>query len=240
VTAFFAAAPKIAAMALTVRVLISAFPALTTEWQQIVVFLAIASMGLGSFAAIGQHNIKRLMAYSSIGHMGYALVGLASGTVAGVQGVIIYLAIYLVMTLGMFACVLAMRRDGKMVENIDQLSGLSRTSPRMALVLAILLFSLAGIPPLAGFFAKFYVFLAAIESGLYALAVVGVLLSVVGAFYYLRIVKIMYFDDPAEPFEEMPASLAIIAGVSGALTLFYVVYPAPLVEAAGVAAKAFF
>ena len=220
--------------------LISAFPALTTEWQQIVVFLAIASMGLGSFAAIGQRNIKRLMAYSSIGHMGYALVGLASGTVAGVQGVIIYLAIYLVMTLGMFACVLAMRRDGKMVENIDQLSGLSRTSPRMALVLAILLFSLAGIPPLAGFFAKFYVFLAAIESGLYALAVVGVLLSVVGAFYYLRIVKIMYFDDPAEPFEEMPASLAIIAGVSGALTLFYVVYPAPLVEAAGVAAKALF
>ena len=222
------------------RVLISAFPALTTEWPQIVVFLAIASMGLGSFAAIGQRNIKRLMAYSSIGHMGYALVGLASGTVAGVQGVIIYLAIYLVMTLGMFACVLAMRRDGKMVENIDQLSGLSRTSPRMALVLAILLFSLAGIPPLAGFFAKFYVFLAAIESGLYALAVVGVLLSVVGAFYYLRIVKIMYFDDPAEPFEEMPASLAIIAGVSGALTLFYVVYPAPLVEAAGVAAKALF
>jgi NADH-quinone oxidoreductase subunit N len=133
-----------------------------------------------------------------------------------------------------------MRRNGKMVENIDQLSGLSRTSPRMALVLAILLFSLAGIPPLAGFFAKFYVFLAAIESGLYALAVVGVLLSVVGAFYYLRIVKIMYFDDPAEPFEEMPASLAIIAGVSGALTLFYVVYPAPLVEAAGVAAKALF
>ena len=240
VTAFFAAAPKIAAMALTVRVLISAFPALTTEWQQIVVFLAIASMGLGSFAAIGQRNIKRLIAYSSIGHMGYALVGLASGTVAGVQGVIIYLAIYLVMTLGMFACVLAMRRDGKMVENIDQLSGLSRTSPRMALVLAILLFSLAGIPPLAGFFAKFYVFLAAIESGLYALAVVGVLLSVVGAFYYLRIVKIMYFDEPAEPFEAMPASLAIIAGVSGALTLFYVVYPAPLVEAAGVAAKALF
>ena len=240
VTAFFAAAPKIAAMALTVRVLISAFPALTNEWQQIVVFLAIASMGLGSFAAIGQRNIKRLMAYSSIGHMGYALVGLAAGTVAGVQGVIVYLAIYLVMTLGMFACVLAMRRDGKMVEDIDQLSGLSRTNPRMALVLAILLFSLAGIPPLAGFFAKFYVFLAAIESGLYALAVVGVLLSVVGAFYYLRIVKIMYFDDPGEPFEPMPASLAVVAGVSGVLILFYFAYPAPLVEAAGVAAKALF
>ena len=240
VTAFFAAAPKIAAMALTVRVLISAFPALTTEWQQIVVFLAIASMGLGSFAAIGQRNIKRLMAYSSIGHMGYALVGLATGTVEGVQGVIIYLAIYLVMTLGMFACVLAMRRDGKMVENINQLSGLSRTSPRMALMLAILLFSLAGIPPLAGFFAKFYVFLAAIESGLYVLAVVGVLLSVVGAFYYLRIVKIMYFDEPVEELEPMPASLAVIAGVSGVLTLFFFVYPAPLVTAAGVAAKALF
>jgi NADH-quinone oxidoreductase subunit N len=240
VTAFFAAAPKIAAMALIVRVLISAFPALTTEWQQIVVFLAIASMALGSFAAIGQRNIKRLMAYSSIGHMGYALVGLATGTVEGVQGVLVYLAIYLVMTLGMFACVLAMRRDGKMVEDIDQLSGLSRTSPRMALVLAILLFSLAGIPPLAGFFAKFYVFLAAIESDLYVLAVIGVLLSVVGAFYYLRIVKIMYFDDPAEPFEPMPTTLAVVAGVSGVLIMFYFAYPAPLVEAAGVAAKALF
>lgn len=240
VTAFFAAAPKIAAMALIVRVLISAFPALTADWQQIVVFLAIASMGLGSFAAIGQRNIKRLMAYSSIGHMGYALVGLATGTVEGVQGVIIYLAIYLVMTLGFFACVLAMRRDGKQVEEIDQLAGLSRTSPRMALVMAILLFSLAGIPPLAGFFAKFYVFLAAIESGLYVLAVIGVLLSVVGAFYYLRIVKLMYFDDAVEPFEPMPGSLAVIAGVSGVLIMFFFAYPAPLVAAAGVAAKALF
>ncbi len=240
VTAFFAAAPKIAAMALIVRIVISAFPALTSEWQQIVVFLAIASMALGSFAAIGQRNIKRLMAYSSIGHMGYALVGLATGTVEGVQGVIIYLAIYLVMTLGFFACVLAMRRDGKMVEEIDQLSGLSRTSPRMALVMAILLFSLAGIPPLAGFFAKFYVFLAAIQSGLYMLAVIGVLLSVVGAYYYLRIVKIMYFDDPTKRFDPMPATLAVVAGVSGASILLFFVYPAPLVAFAGVAAKALF
>jgi NADH-quinone oxidoreductase subunit N len=240
VTAFFAAAPKLAAMALTVRVVISAFPAVTIEWQQIVVFLAIASMALGSFAAIGQRNIKRLMAYSSIGHMGYALVGLAAGTAEGVQGVIVYLAIYLVMTLGMFACILAMRRDGKMVEQIDQLSGLSRTKPLMALAMAVLLFSLAGIPPLAGFFAKFYVFLAAIESGLYVLAVIGVLLSVVGAFYYLRIVKIMYFDDPVERFEPMPPTLATILGVSGVFIMLYFVYPAPLVAAAGIAAKSLF
>ncbi|MGE5260939.1 MAG: NADH-quinone oxidoreductase subunit NuoN [Actinomycetota bacterium] len=240
VTAFFAAAPKLAAMALTVRVLVTAFPAVTIQWQQIVTFLAIASMALGSFAAIGQTNIKRLMAYSSIGHMGYALVGLAAGSAEGVQGVIIYLAIYLAMTLGTFACILAMRRDGKMVEEISELSGLSRTSPGMAFLLAMLLFSLAGIPPLAGFFAKFYVFLAAIHSGLYALAVIGVLLSVVGAYYYLRIVKIMYFDDPAERFEPMDASLAAVLGVSGMFILLYFVYPAPLVTIAGEAAKSLF
>ncbi len=240
VTAFFAAAPKLAAMALTVRVLITAFPAVTVQWQQIVVFLSIASMALGSFAAIGQTNIKRLMAYSSIGHMGYALVGLAAGSVEGVQGVIVYLAIYLAMTLGTFACILAMRRGGRMVEDIDQLSGLSRTSPTMAFLLAMLLFSLAGIPPLAGFFAKFYVFLAAIHSGLYVLAVIGVLLSVVGAYYYLRIVKIMYFDAPAERFEPMDAPLAAVLGVSGLFTLLYFVYPAPLVAVAEAAAKSLF
>ena len=240
VTAFFAAAPKLAAMALTVRVLITAFPAVTVQWQQIVVFLAIASMALGSFAAIGQTNIKRLMAYSSIGHMGYALVGLAAGTAEGVQGVIVYLAIYLVMTLGTFACILAMRRDGRMVEDIDALTGLSRTNPLMAFMLAMLLFSLAGIPPLAGFFAKFYVFLAAIHSGLYALAVIGVLLSVVGAYYYLRIVKVMYFDVPAERLEPMNAPLAAVLGVSGLFILLYFVYPAPLVAFAGAAAKSLF
>ncbi len=240
VTAFFAAAPKIAAMALLVRVVISAFPSVTADWQQIVIFLAIASMGLGAFAAIGQTNIKRLMAYSSIGHMGYALVGLAPATEAGVQGVIIYLAIYLVMTLGTFACILSLRRDGKMVEEIGQLAGLSRTSPMMALALAVLLFSLAGIPPLAGFFAKFYVFLAAIEGELYVLAVIGVLLSVVGAFYYLRIVKIMYFDDPVEGFEPLPTPLAIVLGLSGLLITFFFVYPSPLVAAAGTAAKSLF
>jgi NADH-quinone oxidoreductase subunit N len=240
VTAFFAAAPKLAAMALTVRTLFAAFPSVTHEWQQIVTFLAIASMALGSFAAIGQRNIKRLMAYSSIGHMGYALVGLAAGTAEGVQGVIIYLTIYLAMTLGTFACILAMRRKGHMVEDIDQLSGLSSTSPMMAFLLAMLLFSLAGIPPLAGFFAKFYVFLAAINSGLYALAVIGVLLSVVGAYYYLRIVKIMYFDAPAERFEPMPGLLAAVLGASGLFILFYFVYPAPLVNVAEAAAKSLF
>ncbi|HET9936297.1 MAG TPA: NADH-quinone oxidoreductase subunit NuoN [Methyloceanibacter sp.] len=240
VTAFFAAAPKLAAMALTVRVLIAAFPAVTTEWRQIVVFLAIASMALGAFAAIGQTNIKRLMAYSSIGHMGYALVGLAAGTAEGVAGVVFYLAIYLAMTLGTFACILAMRRGGRMVEDIDALSGLSRTNPAMAFLLAMLLFSLAGIPPLAGFFAKFYVFLAAIHAGLYALAVIGVLLSVVGAYYYLRIIKIMYFDAPAERFEPMPLTLAAALGLSGIFVLVYSVYPAPLVDAAGLAAKSLF
>jgi NADH-quinone oxidoreductase subunit N len=240
VTAFFAAAPKLAAMALTVRVLITAFPAVTAEWQQIVVFLAIASMALGSFAAIGQTNIKRLMAYSSISHMGYALVGLAAGSPEGVAGLIVYLAIYLAMTLGTFACILAMRRGGRMVEDIDSLAGLSRTQPMMAFLLAMLLFSLAGIPPLAGFFAKFYVFLAAIQAGLYALAVIGVLLSVVGAYYYLRIVKLMYFDAPAERFEPMQPSLAAVLGLSGGFILLYFIYPAPLVGAAGIAAKSLF
>jgi NADH-quinone oxidoreductase subunit N len=240
VTAFFAAAPKLAAMALTVRTLFAAFPAVTVEWQQIVTFLALASMALGAFAAIGQRNIKRLMAYSSIGHMGYALVGLAAGTVEGVQGVIIYLAIYLAMTLGTFACILAMKRQGRMVEDIDQLSGLSTTSPMMAFMLAMLLFSLAGIPPLAGFFAKFYVFLAAIHAGLYALAVAGVLLSVVGAYYYLRIIKIMYFDPPAERFEPMQGILAGVLGVSGLFILLFFLYPSPLVNAAGTAAQSLF
>src|SRR5438067_4152164 len=197
ITAFFAAAPKVAAIAMFVRTTIVAFPGVLTQWQQIVVFVAIASMALGSFAAIGQRNIKRLMAYSSIGHMGYALVGLAAGTPEGVQGVLVYMAIYITMTLGTFACILAMRRDGIMVEDISDLAGLARTKPTMALFLGLLLFSMAGIPPLAGFFAKFYVFLAAIQSGLFTLAVIGVVTSVVGAYYYLAIVKTRYFDEPA-------------------------------------------
>jgi NADH-quinone oxidoreductase subunit N len=240
VTAFFAAAPKIAAMAIFARATITAFPAISLQWQQIIVFVSIASMALGAFAAIGQSNIKRLMAYSSIGHMGYALVGLAAGTADGVQGVLIYLAIYLFMTVGTFAVILSMRRDGQMVEQISDLAGLSRTNPSMAFFLALLLFSLAGIPPLAGFFAKYYVFLAAIQAGLYALAVIGVLTSVVGAYYYLMIVKTMYFDEPAPGFNPMPAELKAVLGIAGLFNLLYFVYPAPLIEAATTAAKSLF
>ena len=197
-------------------------------------------MVLGAFAAIGQRNIKRLMAYSSIGHMGFALVGLASGTVEGVIGVLVYMAIYVAMTVGAFACILSMRRDGLMVEEIADLSGLARTKPMMAFFLAMLLFSLAGVPPLAGFFAKFYVFLAAIKAGLFVLAVVGVLASVVGAYYYLMIVKTMYFDEPGKAFGPMPLELKGVLAVAGLFNLLFFVYPGPLIEAATVAAKSLF
>ena len=240
VTAFFSAAPKVAAMAILVRVAIDAFPNIMPQWQQIVIFLSIASMVLGAFAAIGQRNIKRLMAYSSIGHVGYALVGLAAGTATGVAGVLVYMAIYLAMTLGTFACILAMRRNGKAVEEIDELAGLARTQPLVAFLLGALLFSLAGIPPLAGFFAKFYVFLAAIEAQLFALAVIGVVASVIGAYYYLRIVKLMYMDEPKAPFEPMARELRLVLAVSGVFVLFFFLYPAPLVAAAQAAAQSLF
>jgi NADH-quinone oxidoreductase subunit N len=240
VTAFFAAAPKVAAMAIFARATISAFPGITHQWQQIVVFVSIASMALGAFAAIGQRNIKRLMAYSSIGHMGFALIGLAAGTPEGVQGVLVYMSIYLAMTVGTFAVILSMRRAGGMVEQISDLSGLARSNPALAFFLALLLFSLAGIPPLAGFFAKYYVFLGAIKAGLYALAVIGVLTSVVGAYYYLLIVKVMYFDEPAESFVPMPGELKAVLGIAGLFNLLYFVYPAPLIGAAGIAAKSLF
>jgi NADH-quinone oxidoreductase subunit N len=240
ITAFFAAAPKVAGIAMFVRTTIVAFPGMLTQWQQIVVFVAIASMALGSFAAIGQRNIKRLMAYSSIGHMGFALVGLAAGTAEGVQGVLVYMAIYITMTLGAFACILSMRRDGQMVENIADLAGLARTKPAMAFFFAMLLFSLAGIPPLAGFFAKFYVFLAAIKAGLFTLAVIGVVTSVVGAYYYLAIVKTMYFDEPTKAFEPMPHELKAVLAVTGLFNLLFFAYPGPLIEAADAAAKSLF
>jgi NADH-quinone oxidoreductase subunit N len=240
VTAFFAAAPKVAAIAIFARATVVAFPGITQQWQQIVVFVSIASMVLGAFAAIGQRNFKRLMAYSSIGHMGYALVGLAAGTPEGVQGVLVYMSIYVVMTLGTFAVILAMRRDGKLVENIGDLAGLARTHPTMAFFLGVLLFSLAGIPPLAGFFAKFYVFLAAIKAGLFTLAVIGVITSVIGAYYYLAIVKIMYFDEPVRSFQRMPLLLGLILGVSGIANILFFAYPAPLLGAATVAAKSLF
>jgi NADH-quinone oxidoreductase subunit N len=240
VTAFFAAAPKMAAMALIVRVTMGAFEPIGTDWQQIIVFVSIASMALGAFAAIGQKNIKRLMAYSSIGHMGYALVGLAANSEAGVRGVVIYMLIYLVMTLGTFAFILAMRRKDGNVEQISDLAGLSSTNPVMATILTILMFSLAGIPPLAGFWGKWYVFLAAINANLYALAIIGVLASVVGAFYYLRIIKIMWFDEPVGGFQPMAGELRLVLGLSGAFVLFYVLIGGPIGQMAEAAAKTFF
>jgi NADH-quinone oxidoreductase subunit N len=241
VTAFLAGAPKVAALALTMRVLFTAFPAISPEWNQIIVFVSVASMLLGSFAAIGQNNIKRLMAYSSIGHMGFALVGVAAGSTEGIRGVLIYLTIYVIMNAGVFCCILMMRRGGQQVETISDLAGLSRSQPVMAFFFAMLMFSLAGIPPLAGFFAKFYVFMAAVQSGLYILAIIGILSSVVGAFYYLRVIKIIYFDEPAPAFEgNMSGELTVVLGLSGLFTMFFFVYPAPLLAGAQFAATALF
>ncbi|MCQ1572889.1 NADH-quinone oxidoreductase subunit NuoN [Neorhizobium galegae] len=241
VTAFFAAGPKVAAMAILVRIVSDAFLPLVADWRQIIVFVSIASMLLGSFAAIGQRNIKRLMAYSSIGHMGYALVGLAAGSETGVSGVVLYMTIYMVMTLGTFACIMAMRRkDGENVENVDDLAGLSSTKPFMAVVLTALMFSMAGIPPLAGFFAKYFVFVAAIEAKLYALAVIGVLSSVVGAYYYLRIVKLMWFDEAKGEFARISGELRLVFGLSGLFVTAYVLIGGPIGTAASAAAKSFF
>jgi NADH-quinone oxidoreductase subunit N len=239
ITAFFAMAPKAAAMALFLRAVIVPFPAAVHQWQQIIVVASILSMILGSVAAIGQTNIKRLMAYSSIGHMGYTLLGLAAGSTAGVDGVLIYLTIYVITNAGVFACILSMKRNGVMVETISDLSGLARTQPRLALAFAIFMLSLAGIPPLAGFFAKFYVFLAAIEAHLYIPAVIGVLASVIGAYYYLRIVKIMYFDDPAPAFDrDAGLSLGVIFAGSGAFSVLFIVGAAPILALAEYGARA--
>jgi len=241
VTAFFSVAPKLAAITLFIRFLIEPFGGLASEWRQIIQFIAIASMLLGAFAAINQSNIKRLMAYSSIGHVGYALIGLAAGTEIGIRGVLIYMAIYVFMNLGTFAVILCMRRNGRMVETIEDLAGLSKTRPALALALGIFMFSMAGIPPLAGFFSKLYVFLAAIDAGLYPLAVIGVVTSVVGAYYYVRIVKLMYFDESTGVFDqpiggEMRTVLIVTAGI----ILFFFVVPGPLLTSAEVAAAALF
>ena len=241
ITAFFAAAPKVAAMALFLRVLVDPFGGMVNEWRQIVVFIAIASMLIGAFAAIYQTNIKRLMAYSSIGNIGYALVGLAAGTEAGVQAVIVYMAIYLIMTIGAFGCIMAMRAKGQMLEGIGDLAGLGKSRPMIAASLAVLMFSMAGIPPLAGFFGKFYVFLAAIEAELYSLAVIGVLTSVVGAFYYLRIIKIMYFDDEAQTFDRpLESGVSLVITGTTLLILVFFIYPTPLLTGAANAAAALF
>ena len=241
VTAFFAAAPKAAAFALLTRVALGAFGGLKPQWQQVITLLAIASMGLGAFAAIGQSNIKRLLAYSSIANMGFALVGLAAGTPEGAQGVLIYLAIYLAMTLGAFACVLSMRRDGKAVETIEDLGGLAQTNLAMAAALAVFMFSLAGIPPLAGFWGKFYVFLAAVRAGLWPLAVLGVLASVVGAYYYLRIIKVMFFDAAQPAFARIEKRAGFVMLACAVFVVAFVVWPAPLlIDGALAAAKSLF
>jgi NADH-quinone oxidoreductase subunit N len=239
VTAFLAAAPKVAAIGLTLRVFYQPFGDWAAEWQQIVVFISIASMLLGAFAAIGQSNIKRLLAYSSIGHVGYALVGLAAGTPEGAYSVMVYMAIYLVMTVGTFGCVLVMRRHGLAVEGIDDLAGLASHQPLLAAALAVFMFSLAGIPPLAGFFAKLYVFIAAVDAGLVPLAVIGVLASVVGAYYYIRIVKVMYFDEAREGFDRpIGREFAVVIGVTAVLNVVFCLHPSPLLTQAQSAAAA--
>jgi NADH-quinone oxidoreductase subunit N len=241
VTAFFAVAPKAAAVGLFVRVMMGPFAPLAGEWQQIIVFISIASMALGAVAAINQTNIKRLMAYSSIGHVGYVLIGLAAATEQGVEAIAVYLAIYLFMNVGTFAVILAMRSKGVAVEGIDDLKGLARTRPGLALAMAIFMFAMAGIPPLAGFFSKLYVFLAAIDAGLYVLAVIGVVTSVVGAYYYLRIVKLMYFDEPAAAFDRpIGRELQAVLLITAAVTLLFFVVPSPIITGAEAAAAALF
>jgi len=238
VTAFFAVAPKIAAVALFVRVLIGPFGLLIAEWQQVVIVISALSMVLGALAAIWQTNIKRLLAYSSIGHVGYALIGLAAGNEAGVRGILIYLAIYLAMNVGTFCCVLAMRRGGRMVEDIQDLSGLANGQKALALALALFMFSMAGIPPLAGFFGKLYIFLAAIDAGLYTLAVIGVLASVVGAFYYLRIIRVMYFDDAVEPFDRpLAREVGVILVAATLFVALFFLRPGLITDGAGAAAR---
>ena len=218
VTAFFATAPKVAAMGLFARVVHDAFGGVTGDWQQILAALSVASMFLGAVAAIGQRNIKRLMAYSSIAHMGYALMGLAAGTAAGVEAMLIYMAIYVVMNIGTFAFILSMEKDGAPVTDIESLSMLSRRDPMRALAMLVLLFSLAGVPPLLGFFAKYAVLLAAVEAGLTWLAILGVIASVIGAFYYLRIVYLMYFGaDENELDTGGSTMLRVIAMASAAI-----------------------
>ncbi len=240
VTAFMGTAPKVAAMVLLVGLLAGPFGEQLSQWQQLIVLVSIASMLLGSLAAIRQANIKRLMAYSSIGHMGYALIGLAAGTADGVRGVLIYLLTYVFMNAGTFACIIAMRRQGRNVEGVNDLAGVGRTDPMLALALAVFMFSMAGIPPFSGFWGKYFIFTAAVQQGMWTLAVIGVLTSVIGAFYYIRIIKVMYFDDAAPAFDARPASLSFVAAAGGLFTTFFFVFPAPVVAAAQAAAKVLF
>jgi NADH-quinone oxidoreductase subunit N len=231
VTSFIALIPKIAAISVFIRFMYVPFINVINQWQAIIIFLSIASMIVGAVAAIGQQNIKRLMAYSSIGHMGYALAGLATGTNEGIQSLIIYLTIYLVMNLGAFGCIFMMKRENIFYENINDLSGLSKNHPMLAFSFLIILFSLAGIPPLAGFFAKFYIFMAVIEVKMYALAIIGLVTTVVSAFYYIRIIKVIYFDKPKKPFDKnYDFGLKISLILSSILVLIYFIYPSILTD----------
>jgi len=231
VTLFFTMVPKIAALAVFIRFLYVPFLNLIDQWQMIIIFLSIASMLFGAIAAIGQTNIKRLIAYSSIGHIGYTLAGLAVGTNEGIQSSIIYISIYIIMNLALFSCLLMLRRNNQYYEEIEDLSGLSKNHPLLSLSLLVILFSLAGIPPLAGFFAKFYIFKAVIEQSMYFLAIVGLLSTVVAAFYYLRIIKIIYFDKEKEKYDE-DHSLWIKFSLtfSTILILLYFIFPGQLID----------
>ena len=231
VTLFFAIVPKIAALTVFIRFLYVPFANMVDQWQTIIVFLSIASMIFGAVAAIGQNNLKRLIAYSSIGHIGYMLAGLVVGTNEGIQSSIVYITIYVVMNLGLFSCLLMMKRNNQYFETIEDLSGLSKNHPILSLSLLVILFSLAGIPPLAGFFAKFYVFKTVIEQSMYFLAIVGLLSTVIAAFYYLRIIKVIYFDEEKEKYDKDHSLwLKISLTFSTLLTLFYFIFPSKLVE----------
>ena len=231
VTLFFAVVPKIAALTVFIRFLYVPFVDLIDQWQMIIIFLSLASMIFGAVSAIGQKNLKRLIAYSSIGHMGYALAGLAVGTNSGIQSSIIYISIYVIMNLGIFCCLFMMKRKDKFFDNLEDLAGLSKNHPIISLSLLILLFSLAGIPPMAGFFAKFYIFMSVIEQSMYFLAIVGLLSTVISAFYYLRIIKIIYFDPPKEQYDQdHNFGLKISLTIATLLILFYFVYPSGLIN----------
>tara|TARA_B100000131_G_scaffold314610_1_gene351717 strand:- start:611 stop:2026 length:1416 start_codon:yes stop_codon:yes gene_type:complete len=231
VTLFFAVVPKIAALTVFIRFLYVPFVDLIDQWQTIIIFLSIASMLFGAIAAIGQKNLKRLIAYSSIGHMGYALAGLAVGTNSGIQNSIIYICIYIIMNLGVFCCLFVMKREDKFYDDLDDLSGLSKNHPIVSFSLLILLFSLAGIPPMAGFFAKFYIFISVIEESMYFLAIIGLLSTVISAFYYLKIIKIIYFDKPKAKYDEIKyIGLKLSLAISTMFVLLYFVYPGALIS----------
>jgi len=240
VTAFFSLAPKVAGIGAFIQILFVSFEAAYVEWKSIIIFISIASMILGSVAAIGQTNIKRLMAYSSIGHMGYALAGLATGTLNGISATLSYILIYVVMNIAAFTCILFFSRNKIYFEDIRDLGGLSKNHPVISICFCIILFSLAGIPPLAGFFAKFYIFKAVIDSQMYTLAIIGLLSSVVAAFYYLRVIKIIYFDKEKEKFDEISGlGMKFSLSISSMIILFYFISPSFLINLSDIAAKVF-